>query len=387
VGLVALPARADEASDTTLFLLVRTGPSLSEKIIRDTLTLGLKTARCQYDGLEVQPLNPVLFEELERLIGEGAPPPPAAAEGISVRQLLARGSYWEIRLPKPTQQLRGLAIEYRKAGSKKYTLNAGDEAERYALIMPGSYAVQLLAGDEPVRCWVEVAELGGKPQPQELAWPQSDRFFAIVIRRFQGSQKALFEVIQDKEQLANPLENVKPLRNFSFVFASLDSRAGKLGGPLLEGNVYLPQVAGIEGRSPRRVWMLFPLTRDEAASALKEYRQHGSGELAEAIRKGGKMISDEQADVAVDAASGPRWFELVDRGDGKAFSRKIPLKDFRKLQEKYPSVWRLLVWEFDKGTPQAIAVQHPTDGRVYVIEEEVKGLPALFGERGSREGK
>src|SRR4051812_26509843 len=71
LALLLAPARADDLSDTTLFLLVRTGPNLSEKIIRDTLTLGLKTAGCQSAGVEIQSLAPALFEELEKLIGLG----------------------------------------------------------------------------------------------------------------------------------------------------------------------------------------------------------------------------------------------------------------------------------------------------------------------------
>jgi hypothetical protein len=370
--------------------MVRTGPDLTDDLLRETLELGLEKANCRFEKpVEIQAIAPTVFEELARLIGHGGMVgPPAVGEGLELRQLPTRGSTWEFRLPKASQMLRELTIEYRKAGARKYTARAAEEADRLTLIVPGSYAVQLLANDDPVRYVAQVVEVGEKPQEVKKDWPQSDRFFALTIRKFQGDQKVLFETLQDKRQLGNPLKNIEPVRNITFAFANLNSKAGKIGGPLMEGNVYLPQVPGIEEREPKRVWMYFPLTRDEAMKARDRYREFGTKSLPEHLRKEGKTVAYDDS-ATIDAGSEPRWFELLDRADGRGFTRQVPMKDFRQLAAKYrQGVWRLVVWEFDKGDPQAIAVQHPGDGRrVYVLEEEIKGLPGQMAERGDKEPK
>lgn len=386
------PPRTPRAADSTLFLMVRAGSELNDDLLRETLELGLEKADCQYEKpIDVQSIPASVFEELAKLIGQGglATPPAAASEDINVRQLPTRGSTWEFRLSKPTQMLQELTIRYRKGGEQKYTAKASEENKRLTLIVPGSYAVQLLPNDDPISYEAKLAELGQKPQVLKKKWIPIDRFFAITIRKFQGEQDKLFSVLQDKEKIANPLKNIEPIQNFTFAFANLKAGAGKLGERIMEGNVYLPQVPGVEERNPKRVWIYFPLTKEEAIKARDEYRKKGTVSLPKAIRDSGKTVTADNKDMVVDAKSVPRWFELLDRGDGRGFTRQIPLADFRQLQVKYPQVWRLVVWEFDSGdTPQAIRVQHPADKElVYVLEEEIKGLPSQIAERGKKENK
>jgi hypothetical protein len=65
------------------------------------------------------------------------------------------------------------------------------------------------------------------------------------------------------------------------------------------------------------------------------------------------------------------------------------LRDFKGLLEKYPTAWRLLVWEFDDGvTRAAIQVVHPdTKDRGYVVDQPLKEWPAAIKERIGSEQK
>ncbi len=54
------------------------------------------------------------------------------------------------------------------------------------------------------------------------------------------------------------------------------------------------------------------------------------------------------------------------------FRREIPLRDFKGLLDKFPSVYSLLVWEFDDGRPAAITIKLPDGPEVLVLDQEIK---------------
>src|SRR5207244_3798581 len=85
-------------------------------------------------------------------------------------------------------------------------------------------------------------------------------------------------------------------------------------------------------------------------------------------------------EVKIAATTAPRWLEIPDL-NGK-LTRRLPLENVSELRQKFPKVYRLVVWEFedDAGHREAIAVEHPQDGRVLVLEQEIPEWPFRLDE-------
>jgi hypothetical protein len=302
------------------------------------------------------------------------------SESGSIRRLPTKEVLWEFRLKSPDQVLKKLTVTYEKAGKKEYTATSPADDGPLTQIVPGRYALKPEANDEPVEYEAEVVELGQAPQKMEGKWAVMDRYYVVTMNNFRGNRDHLFKVVQDPNQVANPLDGVRLGSDLVFVFANLESSAATLEGDLISGNNLTVNVQPARGRATARVWMLFPLTEEQAKAKATELSKIESAKtLSQEIRKNAVFATTEQT---VGPETPAKWLELESQQAGKSFRRVIPLKDFKELLAKYPNAWRLLVWEFDDGTPSAIEVTHPQTGkRTYTVDKEIKEWPTALKER------
>jgi hypothetical protein len=167
----------------------------------------------------------------------------------------------------------------------------------------------------------------------------------------------------------------------------MDSNAASVEGDHFSGNSLVVNVPGALNRNTARIWMLFPLTEEQAKTKLKELRSiKDELEVSKKVRDNSVAAGSEYV-VGPDTPA--RWLELSEYVTGRGFRRVVPLRDFKGLLEKYPTAWRLLVWEFDDGvTRAAIQVVHPdTKDRGYVVDQPLKEWPAAIKERIGSEQK
>lgn len=389
-----------ESPESTLFLLVRTPPSETADKLHFKFETGLKqTVKemvCDYTKLErPEMIPPATFESISRLLGGGFSQAPVALNGeISWRQIPARDTVWELKLPKAKQVLKELTVEYKKAGTVKYTTASNkpdekrDETKEFGLILPGSYSIPMLADDEPESYSGTVRELDPETnmvketEIKKTKFPEIDRFFSITIRGFRGNQQRLFDVMQDSRFVPNPVKNLEPVKNYTFAFANLSSDL-PIGGRILEGQEYLARVPSVTGRNAKRVWIMFPLTKEEADAKAKELNKLSGADLSKLIRTTGDTVTAKDNEL-VNADSKPRFFELPDMSNGNQtlFGRNIKLEDFRGLAKKYPAVHRLVLWEFDNGdTQSSIEVADNNGKSVNVLNEEIVALPNILQEK------
>lgn len=378
------------AADTvpvTIFLLVQVTTDVPQEQLRDTFEEAREVTACEFQSIEVRPISPSLYAEFGSLTSDFASAPNVVHEGkITIRQLQARGSLWELRLENGVKVLQKLEVEYRKAGKEEYVPQGPREASTASLVLivPGSYALRLPKDDTPVGLKAEVADLeSGETETIEQEWPtQSSQCYLITLRNFQGNRQELFEAIKEKPEkedtiVSNPLSDVQMGQDLVFVFASLGSKLPP-PGEIIDENRYVPNIAGLPRRNVKRVWMRFPLTEEKLASEVEQDRRLTGKDLCQQIRSSTPSYAEES--VTISADSQPRWIELPP--SGTRFSRDIILDDMRKLHEAFPRVWRLVVWEFqstDDATPRAIAVEHPDGiGQVYVVDEEIEAWPKVI---------
>jgi len=361
--------------ETTLFMMVRTGPHLTEDKLERTLSRGLNKAGCDIDGKPIiRSISPAVFEEIESLTNKtaGKVADAPVLEGFGVRRLPLRDQYWEFHLRSPSQVLKRLKISYRapdgKDVDKEYQPADPKESGPLTLIVPGTYALRLEPAHEPLGYEAEVVELGEKPEVIKNKWPASDRFYVITMRNFKGDRDVLFRTLKDPREVPNPLDSIRMGSDLVFVFANLEATGASVGDLFAGNNLILSGSAPLN-RSAARCWMLFPLTETAARDQLVEFRKIKDEEkLVQEIRKNA-VRANENLEVGPDTK--PQWVEVTELMPGR-FRREIPLRDFKGLLEKYPSVYSLLVWEFDDGRPAAITIKLPDGPEVLVLDQEIK---------------
>jgi hypothetical protein len=365
--------------ETTLFMMIRTGPHLTPGNLLSTLEEGLSASGCQIEGKPlIRPVSPAVFEELQKITQDTAETVAGAkvAKGIGVSRMLSRDSLWEFRLSSPSQILKKLAIKYRngegKEYEKEYIPSGPAEDGPVTLISPGFYSVKL-ENDVPLKYEAEIVALGQKPESVSGTWPASDRFYVITLRNFRGNKDRLFAALQDEKQVANPLDSIRLGSDLVFVFANVDAFGAYEDDDVFAGNNLRLGAPPPRGRRTARGWVLFPLTESEMKTELKRYKEiKDARELVEAVRKNAIRVN-EAAEIT--PASTPKWIELAVELNGR-FQREVPLKDFRGLLEKFPSVFGLVVWEFEnaEGMRSAIVMKlpGPGTGTTMVREKEIR---------------
>lgn len=370
------PATPPGDGSTTLYLVLRTGPQEDENAILETLKTGLRKSGAAITGQPtIKAVSPAFFQEFATLVDRASESDVSEAkEGLSIHMLPARGTIYELKL-KPTQILKQLRVKYQKGSTKSYTPAAPSEAGGpLVLTVPGLYAFTPEEGDTPTSYEADVLEIGKPDATQKGTWPVGDKFFVVTMRNFVGDRKSMFAIIADGTQVANPLENVQLGNDLLFAFASLRSSVGVLPPPINPKGELTISVPTIPKRNPKRVWVYFPLDEKGMTEARTAFRKFNQFELPAEIRKK-NVPADKQ--VTLSAKDGPQWYELplAANETPPRFSRRVQLDlgELVQFSERYPKVWMLQVWEFDTGKPEAIFVEHPTEGRVLVREEELSG--------------
>ncbi len=384
------PAAGRAPADTTLYLMLRTGPKETEQAILETISKGLAAQKTNTAGKPtIRSISPAVYAELTALVNQATDGPTVeSAGGASVKPMLTRDTLFEVKIDS-NQTLKTFRVTYQKAGPKDYAPTAAGAAAPLVLIVPGRYAFRPEAGDTPTAYELVVADLGKPDATIKAPWPVSDKFFVVTVRNFSGNKEELFKVIQDPDKVANPLDNVQVGSDFLFAFAGLNSSAGKARGGIREDNTLELYAEKIEKRSVKRVWALFPLDEKGLADQKDKLGKLSGGQLSAEVRKANPVrVTDEglagKAFPQVAPADPAKWYELllpkVVSGSpgqerttlGDTFQARVRLTDLPAMAAKYPNLWTLYVWEFDDGSQQeAIQVQVPnTDDRAYFLPRE-----------------
>jgi hypothetical protein len=368
-----------------VLLWVRVGANVTKQDIENNLKLSLDEGSFSWGAVDIEPVPRQTYEFMEKVLRGGETPrvaPPAAAVGEVQLRELSTGE-WEVRLEEPTQSLEKMEVHFQdKETPQVFERGAVEQANRPTLIRPGVYAIRL-GGEQPTKYVATIANRGVKQdKPLEGTWPKRDRYYAIALKQFEGKQEELLEVLRGKGGfLSEPFVDLKPTEKYTLAFASWKTDAASAPDPVFVDNSYTPHFRGIRGKKTKRVWLLFPLTQQDAEKLSRQYAGYGTIQMMEEINNEKPFNkAPASAELTVDGTTPAHWFELSPRDkDGEQiFTRSIPLKEWTGLHNKYPSFWQLVVWEFDTPgmTPQAIRVEHPDPkrGRVFALENEIEGL-------------
>jgi hypothetical protein len=368
--------RVGRPGETTLFMMVRTGPHLTPDNLKTTLQEGLSAAKCQIDGEPIiRPVSPAVFEEIEGLAGQTPEAAGGTKGGAGLRRISSRDLLWEFRLTAPSQVLKKFTVKYKspdgKESDKEYAPVGPTEEGPLTLLAPGVYSFKPEANDQPISYVVEAIALGQPAQKLEGKWPSSDRYYVLTLRHFRGDKENLFQVLQDSTKVANPLDSVRLGSDLVFVFANLDALGAEEDEDVIAGNNLILGAPPPRGRTVARGWILFPLDEKAMKEQLENYRKlRDPKEIITKVREGA-VLASQQTEVSPDSPA--KWLEVAKQLDGR-FRREIPMKDFRGLLEKYPTAFGLVVWEFEneQGMRSAIMMRLPGGGQSMVREKEIR---------------
>jgi len=378
-----VPTR-EEGVSQSLLLLVRCNPELTPEQIRETLQFGAAAAGCQVSQIVVREVAPHTLDEIEsmlRLIDRREP----MEQTVTDLQLIRRPAVeavWEIRLSKaPAEVIDTFEVAVEKVGAaaetprqwKTYRPVPPEAADLKAgslvavSLRNGRYEFYPAPGEMPTEFRFEVVAEDGSRREITGKFPQMDRCFLIQMINFRGDRTRLFEVVRNPSQVPNPFSDIKERTNLAIVFGNIRASTAVVG-ETLDGLELIVSVPGVPGRAPARVWMLFPLTAEQLAEEEAKLKALGEwSKLPQEIRRRALKSTDPQ--VPIIEAKEPRWYELVPAGSG--FEQRIKLvanpQDFAKLRERFPRIYRILVWEFEGGG--GLAPILVDGGRPYRAEE------------------
>jgi hypothetical protein len=339
------PPSARDAG-TTLYLVVRTKPSVPDKRITDTIEAGLEASGHTIDGKPaIKSVSPLFFEQFAELIG--SPRPKAAdadapADKVDIRPLPScDGRLVEVKLPSPKQTLTKLSVEYQptpegKPATEEYVPKQPGDGP-LTLIEPGRYALHPAAGRTPLRYTATYDERDDKTK--ELVrgkalngdWPAQDKFYVVTLHNFRRAdggrhnhEQFLREIKRQNLNTANPITITRLGGDQLFVFADMAGGGARVGSLVVGNNLELRVPAPLN-RTTARAWVLFPLSKADYEEAVKKYANYPTTDLPAEVRKNAVTVGND-ATVGPDAKA--RWIEVPpDPNAPGVLYRRVPLKD------------------------------------------------------------
>jgi len=396
---VAQEPLAGRGTGTTLYLVVRTKPSVPEKRVIDTIEAGLDASAHVIDGKPVpKNVSPLFFDQFAELIGSArsrAVQADTTAGKVGIRPLPSReGQLLEFQLPSAKQTLTSLDVEYAPAADGKTLSNKyvpkppGDKASDnvLTLIEPGRYAFRPSPGRVPTKFSATVDERDDKTK--ELVkdkkidgdWPSMDKFYVVSLynlRKVGGGrhdhESFLREIERQNLNAANPINISRLGGDQLFVFADMAGGGARVGS-LVVGNSLELRVPAPVNRTTRRAWVLFPLSEDAYKAAVEKYSNFNTTDMPGEVRKNAVSVSE---DATVGPGTPARWIEVPPEiANPGVLYRRVPLNDLPGLATKYPKVWQLTVYEFEHPT-KVTPLNQPEREAIQIKNEKDQDVTAL----------
>jgi len=351
------------------------------------------------DKVDLKEIDKATFLALQRFVRGG---PEVDGANIPRRVRKQTNTFWEIDLGDRNAQLHSIILLFDKG--KRMVVEAGKKKEGLTLTTlpfgratlqgtikqtPKSFKlIKFGKGDQPV---------DEKTVPEEL-WERPDkRYWLLKLEGWEGDPQKLIKVLGDEDVLVNPVV-LSPELSLLGVGTFLYGEGGYPGG-FTGGNKFTFQVPrppkGIKiGATPKdsdeaKVWMLFPLSKNEAEDISKKLDNLTTGKLIAHIN--GKVTGKdvpvfERLEAGKEGKLAPgakaRWIELPLGANKATFERTIPVEKIgdwweKEKSNKSPRSFRIIVVEVrkkGKKAADALFIKGTTHNKVEEVPEWFIGL-------------
>lgn len=354
----------------TLFVMVKTdGKKLAQDLKKD-FELAVQAAKATTSGIDnPKPISPLFYYQLDSVIRNAdidLNPKNINPGGWEFRRMPVVEQKWEFKLPNPADQLlQTMVVKYTRAGQVKYVAKSSnpDKEKQFELIERGRYGIAQISDDVPESFKATLMKLGSKEEIViEGNWPETVALYMVAIRDFVGDKALMYNQLKDSNVIPLPAKDIQQ-ENFTFSFLNMTNVA-PTDIPVLVNGKYIATVGKSPEISPKRVWILFPLTKQQAEDQEKLLNDPKVAReaVAQTILDQGVVRVGEDAVAELDSKKPKKWIELGEQGLGLPFRRDIDLgNNPGEFMKNYPEVYSLVVREFDNGLGFTAAIK--VDGK------------------------
>ena len=355
--------------------------------IEETLKFGARKLKYGSPQISATRLRPETLAEIQRIISnlESSRTGSKKGQPIISQKVSDQNIEWEVDLnvPETGVVLRKLVLTLKDKKEPKVielSISKDKPSPVSPTVVPGVYVVRLAQHEIPIKYVAhfhsaenrEIREVSG-------AWPATQQCFLVTIKGLQGDYKTLLDFVRradgDTQNVANPIDDFEQGPDIAMVFAAIGFKHIRQGS-ILDEKRWVPIVRPRDGEKSNRVWMLFPLTREETEKKLLEYRKLAPTELSKKIRAEPHKWSEANPELMIiHTKLTPTWIELPYVKKEQGFSRELRIENVRALQKTLPEAYRLIVYEFGDPEDSSAQAVEENSRRVWVIGEAIKEWP------------
>ena len=392
------PASGETKKSTSdLFLVVEAPANRTDAEVIDTFNLGIQnTSGCSAGGVTAGEISESGYQAIAKFAA-AIPAQEVSGGEDSIEPSQTESSLnWKLHFRDPDVRLESIDLTY-KDGDKTETKTfpaapKSDASAKLVFFSPGYYVLKVEQGWTPQRYKLHFkpGEDGKAIDPAERKWPNLSRHFLIRIYKFSGDLDEVLKTMRVAEKVGNVLEIEKRGDPMTFLLAT--SKAGVIErGDIWNKNKFIVELAKPRASSASRVWMLFPITRDDMKTVRETLldKKRTAKELAKAITDGstGYPICPATEEAILTPKMKPTWFEIVapPAADGAkssagvvTFTRAFTVEDVAgwKRDSKAGQLWRVVAWQFDPHDGSPLILYFNNHGNsVLLQDDEVSAWP------------
>ena len=394
-----------QADADPLYIIANIGDELSPEQVRGNLERGLPRdpqISCNEGGIRVEPMSSFHYNWLTTKLGQA---PGLTAGRTMMEPDVDSPDRWRLYLGNQNEDLERLevigtndgqpaSLDFQKAMNlnEERTDRIGGIGETQFDIYtrnPGVYSIKLPKGFKAERYKAHVRDQTkpiNDPEDVILAdWPQLGKYCLITIPEFQGTVDRLKKTCKNPAFFENPINISDVVESVRFLHANIgDVKPGD--SETIDGQTITMEFQKPENREPKRVWVKFPLTREEAeqeALRLEELGKDDPRKISDNIRgqafKEGLVPAPGKNYPEYGLENGVgKWFEVPEINPGSKETYKAAWKvldpDF--WGDKGDRNWLVKVFEYQApGDPKDVAAIrsiHPVNRRqANAIEQKI----------------
>lgn len=393
VPLAAVAQRADPAPLTTerLLMVLKAGPDINERKMRDTMENALKAISPggQYKGTVVSDEPDITsitaakynaYAALENPKFKPIDVPTSKTGEVEVKQLEANGA-WEFNLLGEGEPvLRKLDVKFK--GEKEPTAFEPSRAKGSPLSMTvfGSYGLKLDPKRQPesYTATLEKTTPDGKTSTatDKGTWPTGSNFFLVRLEGFNTRYRPdLANVIKQKNLVGSAFEKFDIRTNVTLAVGDAEAGGGKRDKARFDGNKLYVSVPPLD-QEVTQAYILFPLTAADAAKQAEALNEKSENELSKFIQ--GQQYWGQANDAIISPGMKPQWIKLPKIAREEA---GFTVNDYGRVLtligkgENKPAEFKKLLDQFEGKDPHWVVVyefENPTQNIRTVVPASLK---------------
>ena len=385
VGLILGLSGSLVASAAPVHFVAELGKDIDVEDLERKFVKAMKLMRsnCDESDIDVQIIDYGQYKQFANLINHFSTRP---LEGsVTIVPSDFDDTKWKLRFADENIDVVSLAIkgapedlifEGQDIGGK------GDSGKPLWLRVGGEYNLSLPAGFAPKSYVIKAINVEtGEDEKIPGKWPQKGRYCLIKISdNCVDDTKALRDILQDKSKIGEPLRLSDVQEPVQLFHAAIGETEG-VTGVIWDGKNLRMSIPQPQGRDPKRVWIMFPVTQEESQDRINSLKNSNG-----AFKKGEEVarIIQQQGVIRIPLNPGTNPLYKVQKGKNGWY--EMPENNVGN-QEVYEAIWefdnpkdpywmgrdhRLYVFEFEYGgDTEIVSVTHPISSKkVRAVDEE-----------------